>query len=82
MDLNKLFTPAAVAANFIESTSSRVPYLGSGLFQPKKKAGLDLSWVLGANGLPVSLAPSTLDSETGLAWKKLKLRCRSSVRAI
>ena len=63
MDLNKLFTSAAVAANFIESTSNRVPYLGSGLFQPKKKAGLDLSWVLGANGLPVSLAPSTFDSK-------------------
>lgn len=63
MDLNELFTPAAMAAYYTEVASNRVPYLGSVLFPAKKKAGLDLSWLRGSRGLPVSLAPSAFDAK-------------------
>lgn len=63
MDLRELFTPAAVAANWAEVASNRIPYLGEGLFPARKKAGLDLSWLKGAKGLPVSLMPSAFDAK-------------------
>ena len=63
MDFKALITPAAVAANWTEVASNRVPYLGTGLFGAKKKAGLDLSWLKGHRGLPISLMPSTFDAK-------------------
>lgn len=63
MDFKALITPAAVAANWAEVASNRVPYLGTGLFGAKKKAGLDLSWIKGNRGLPISLMPSTFDAK-------------------
>ena len=63
MDLRELFTPAAVAAAWDEVASNRIPYIGEALFPAKKKAGLDLSWIRGAKGLPVSLMPSAFDAK-------------------
>jgi hypothetical protein len=63
MKLTELFTPQAIAANFTETHSNDIPYLGAGFFPAKKKAGLDLSWIKGKNGLPVSLKPSTFDTK-------------------
>ena len=56
-------SPAAVAANWTEAASNRVPYLGQTLFPAKKKAGLDLAWIKGNKGVPVSLKPSTFDAK-------------------
>lgn len=63
MDFKELFTPAAIAANWNEVYSNQIPYLGTGLFPAKKKAGLDLAWFKGSKGLPVSLMPSTFDAQ-------------------
>lgn len=63
MDLRELFTPAAIAANWTESASNRIAYIGPTLFPARKKAGLDLSWIKGAKGLPVSLKPSAFDAK-------------------
>ena len=63
MDPRAFFTPAAIAAQWNEAASNRIPYLGAGLFPSKKKAGLDLSWLKGSKGLPVSLMPSTFDAK-------------------
>lgn len=63
MDLRAVFTPASVAANWTEVASNAIPYLGATLFPAKKKAGLDLSWLKGSRGLPVSLAPSAFDAK-------------------
>lgn len=63
MKLTDLFSPAAIAAVWEETGSNRVPYLGSALFPARKKAGLDLSWIKGAKGLPVSLMPSAFDAK-------------------
>lgn len=63
MDLREVFTPAAIAANWTEVASNQIPYLGSTLFPARKKAGLDLSWLKGSRGLPVSLMPSAFDAK-------------------
>lgn len=63
MDLREFFTPAAIAANWEEVASNQIAYLGAGLFPARKKAGLDLSWLKGSKGLPVSLMPSAFDAK-------------------
>lgn len=63
MNITEIFTPKAIAMNWYEVYSNRLPYLGEGLFPAKKKMGLDLSWIKGYKGLPVSLAPSNFDAK-------------------
>lgn len=63
MDLREVFTPAAIAANWTEAAAGQAPYLGATLFPARKKAGLDLSWLKGSRGLPVSLMPSAFDAK-------------------
>lgn len=63
MDFTNFFSPAAIAANYTEAASNQIPYLGAGLFPSKKKAGLDLAWIKGSRGLPVSLKPSAFDAK-------------------
>lgn len=64
MKLSDIFDSKAVAVNWTEVSSNAIPYLGAGLFPPKKKAGLDLKWIKGNKGLPVSLAPSSFDAKS------------------
>lgn len=46
-----------------ENQQDREPYLGEELFPNRKKLGLKLEWIKGANGLPVVLKPSAFDAE-------------------
>ena len=39
------------------------PFLGAALFPARKQLGLELSWIKGASGLPISLAPSAFDTK-------------------
>ena len=64
MKLSDVFTAEAVALNHTNAASNSIPYLGTGFFPSQKKQGLDLAWVKGHNGLPVSLAPSTFDAKS------------------
>ena len=64
MKLTDVFTAEAIAINYTNAASNAMPYLGSGWFTAQKKAGLDLKWLRGANGLPISLAPSNFDAKT------------------
>ena len=63
MKLTDLFQPQVVAANWTEAASNATPYLGAGLFPAQQKRGLDLSWIKGNRGLPISLMPSTFDAQ-------------------
>lgn len=63
MNLLDLFTPEAIAAQWDEVYSNKIPYMGTALFPARKKAGLDLSWIKGSKGLPVSLMPSAFDAK-------------------
>lgn len=63
MDWTELFVPAAMAAYYEEVYSNQIPYLGRGLFPARKVAGLEISWIRGSKGLPVSLMPSAFDAK-------------------
>ncbi len=62
-EFRKLVSPKILAANWTEAVSNRIPYLGETLFPSKQKAGLDLKWIKGSKGLPVSLMPSAFDAK-------------------
>ena len=64
MKLSDVFDAKAIALNYTNAASNAIPYLGTGFFPNKKKAGLDLKWLKGHNGLAVSLMPSTFDSKS------------------
>lgn len=64
MKLTDVFTADAIALNYTNAASNAIPYFGAGLFPAQKKAGLDLKWLKGHNGLPVSLAPSAFDAKS------------------
>lgn len=64
MKLSDVFNAEAVALNYTQAASNAIPYLGSGFFPAKKKAGLDLKWIKGHKGLPVSLMPSNFDAKS------------------
>lgn len=63
-EFRKLVSPKILAANWTEAQSNKIPYLGETLFPSKQKAGLDLKWVKGHKGLPVSLMPTAFDAKT------------------
>jgi hypothetical protein len=64
MKLSDVFTAEAIALNYTNAASNAMPYLGTGFFPSQKKAGLDLKWIKGHNGLAVSLMPSTFDAKS------------------
>lgn len=66
MELNQVFNASAIAFQQTEAATNRVPYFGEGIFPAKKKMGLDLKWIKGNKGLPVSLAPSNFDAKSTL----------------
>ena len=64
MKLTDVFNAEAVAINYTNAASNAIPYLGAGFFPAQKKAGLDLKWIRGHRGLPVSLMPSAFDAKS------------------
>lgn len=64
MKLSDVFNAETIGLNYTEAASNSIPYLGAGLFPDEKKAGLDLKWIKGHKGLPVSLAPSNFDTKS------------------
>ena len=64
MKLTEVFNAKAIAQNYTEVASNAIPYLGTGFFPSQKKAGLDLKWIKGHKGLPVSLMPSNFDAKS------------------
>lgn len=66
MKLSDVFDAQAIAMNYTGEPSNDLEYIGQGFFPPQKKAGLDLKWIKGHKGLPVSLAPSNFDAKSTL----------------
>lgn len=64
MKLSDVFTSKAISLNYTNAVSNSIPYLGTGFFPAQKKAGLDLKWIKGHNGLAVSLMPSSFDAKS------------------
>lgn len=53
-----------IAAMYKESPYNKMAYVGEGIFPTRRKAGLKLSWITGAKGLPVQLKNSNFDSKS------------------
>jgi len=66
MNISELFSARTIADQWTEAASNRIPYLGEGIWPRAKKTGLDLAWIKGYKGLPVSLAPSNFDAKSTL----------------
>ena len=66
MLITDVFKAKKIANVATEVASNKIPYLGVGLFPPKKKMGLDLSWFKNSKGLPVSLKASAFDTVSTL----------------
>ena len=64
MRIRDAFGAKAIALYNKETASNAIPYLGAGLFPPRKKMGLDLKWIKTSKGLPVSLSPSAFDAKS------------------
>jgi hypothetical protein len=77
MVLDKIFTAKAIAIywNKLLAEQNSAPYFGESIFPAKKKTGLDLKFIKGKSGLPVSLKPSAFDAQA-------ELRDRIGVTAI
>lgn len=68
LPLNQAFTARAIGVmwdNF-EQSQGLPPYLGRALFATDKQESLDLKWVKGKNGLPVSLKGAAFDAKAPL----------------
>ena len=70
MLITELISARSIAAQFTTAASNAIPYLGEGLFPSRQKLGLDLKWIKGHKGLPVSLAPSNFDAKSKLRARK------------
>lgn len=66
MNIFDLVNAKNIATYYLANPSNAIPYLGATLFPSKKQLGLDLSWIKGSRGLPVSLMPSAFDSKATL----------------
>ena len=62
MFITDLFSAKTIASVFTEVASNKIAYLGKSFFPPVKKMGLDLSWIRGRKGLPVTLKASAFDT--------------------
>lgn len=63
MNIFDLIAAKPIATYYTNSPSNKIPMLGELLFPATKQTGLDLSWIKGYNGLPVSLAPAAFDAK-------------------
>ena len=68
LPLNQVFTARAIGMNWdnYQATLGEPPYLGRQKFGTRKQQGLDLKFIKGKNGLPVSLKASNFDAQAPL----------------
>lgn len=58
-----------IAAYVTEKPENKIPYFAETLFPAQKQLGTDISWLKGANGLPVAIQPSEYDVKARLREK-------------
>lgn len=66
MNIFELVNAKEIGTFYTANASNAVPYLGETIFPAKKQLGLDISWIRGANGLPVALTPAAFDTKATL----------------
>lgn len=66
LKLSDLVNAKRIAAYYNTATAGQPPLLGETLFPARKKLGLDLSYIKGSKGVPVSLAIGSFDAKAPL----------------
>ena len=61
--ITELYSAKTIAEQWTSDPSNAVAYLGEAFFPANKQMDLDLAWIKGHNGLPISLKPSTFDAK-------------------
>lgn len=59
-----------MAAYIVENPDNKIPYFGESVFPAQKQLGTDISWLKGANGLPIAIQPSNYDAKARLREKE------------
>lgn len=55
LNLNEIFSPAAIAAYWTNDPTNAQPYASDALFPARKKVSMELKWLRGHKGVGVSL---------------------------
>ena len=63
LNITEFFTPAVIEATWNDLYSNTMDYAGQTLFPARQKAGLDLAFLKGSRGLPITLMPSAFDAK-------------------
>ena len=63
LNLNEIFSPAAIAAYWTNDPTNAQPYASDALFPARKKVSMELKWLRGHKGVGVSLKPSVFDAK-------------------
>lgn len=58
-----------IAAYVTNKPDNAIPYFGETIFPAEKQVGTDISWLKGANGLPIAIQPSNYDAKARLREK-------------
>lgn len=58
-----------IAAYVTNQPDNSIPYFGETIFPAEKQVGTDISWLKGANGLPIAIQPSNYDAKARLREK-------------
>ena len=59
-----------LAAYVTDKPENAIPYFGESIFPAQKQLGTDISWLKGANGLPIAIQPSNYDAKARLREKE------------
>ena len=70
LNLNEIFSPAAIAAYWTNDPTNAQPYASDALFPARKKVSMELKWLRGHKGVGVSLKPSVFDTKATFRTRK------------
>ena len=70
LNLNEIFSPAAIAAYWTNDPTNAQPYASDALFPARKKVSMELKWLRGHKGVGVSLKPSAVDTKATFRTRK------------
>lgn len=70
LNLNEIFSPAAIAAYWTNDPTNAQPYASDALFPARKKVSMELKWLRGHKGVGVSLKPSAFDTKATFRTRK------------
>ncbi len=59
-----------IATFVMENPNNKKPYFGETIFPAQKQLGTDISWLKGANGLPIAIQPSNYDAKARMREKE------------